>query len=1111
MDNKNAFAVLGVDQTEEEDRIKEAYRAKLRLVNPEDDPEGFKQLRLAYETALSHAAQNGEQADAVDDTPSGLFVQKAAALYQSIAGRQDELSWRALFREDVYLDLEEEENCREKLLAYLMSHCYLPTQIWKVLDENLQISEEKERLYEKFPKDFIDFAVRKIRQGEDFEFEQLDGPQDADLDGWIFLFAKAGGEENGKNYEAMEETVREAEKKGITHPALLLMKARMLCATGRPAEGEAIVKALLEGLYGDSLNVRYQSAEYYWQYGDKADAAPIYIRIKEENKKHYMANRRLAQWYLDRKDYRSAKECVNVLLSYPMDDEVKGLVDGINSGLKQELKRQLEENPDDLKVCMELGWCYLQDENPLKAIELMEGRVPSEDQEKDYANLMGKVYYYAKRYEQAQPVIRRWISLLNGQMPQEGQEREDDLERLATAHSMLSRMYVEKAMAETEEKRDADFESALAEIEEAKRARYNAGQDYAKASVYMEWEKYEDCVKVCVLLMNEYPDFSAAFVLHQKACAKLFDASGVIGDYFTLRRILPDYKPSWELAAEVYYQLKRTEDLDRLLTEAEENKMLTLRLKRYRFLRMTETAEKRKELLAALEYAKGISDTWEEEEWSDEEKAALFSERARNYWRLEDYENALFLIDKAIDLSEGKTAYLYVKAGIKKDQENLEEALKLYRSCKEDYDETPHYYLNVGECFYKLGNYEEALPNLKRAVELKRDNPVCCAWIIRILKAEMEKTDSLDQMEEALAYADLMLEYRAESFFHIERGLLYVLSQEYEKAAQNFENAVSADEEDPFAHSNLARMYRLLDRLPEALEQGLLAVKHMDHDPAPYHHEMLGNIYWQMRRYEDALAAFLVNWERFPKRRENFIGDFVSLYLDMGKWREALDLLKELYRETDREYVKKTVEIYCGAGFFKEAFQYAKHHCKMAGFSRMQFKEMLADICWYQGNLKKASRYIRQALKECTADHAHYPALCKRAADISFYLGRRDAAAVWAGRALLYYQNHGGFEKWLNPLEGRLNRMYLFGTLQLYRGNLKTAGEIAAEMKQCPRCTCCRHCYCTDAGELEAGILAAKGSLAEAADIYEAILKESGLDKDVRMKLALMKKKPAMR
>lgn len=64
---QSCWQVLGIEPTGDEALIRARYAAKLKQTNPEDNPDGFKVLRSAYETALQEARWRAAYASDSDD------------------------------------------------------------------------------------------------------------------------------------------------------------------------------------------------------------------------------------------------------------------------------------------------------------------------------------------------------------------------------------------------------------------------------------------------------------------------------------------------------------------------------------------------------------------------------------------------------------------------------------------------------------------------------------------------------------------------------------------------------------------------------------------------------------------------------------------------------------------------------------------------------------------------------------------------------------------------------------------------------------------------------------------------------------------------------------
>lgn len=157
MEKELVFHILEIEPTKEEAQIRSAYPTLLKKTNPEDDPEGFKRLREAYEEALSLARETEEEENVpLDDI--GFWLNEVDTVYQDIEKRSSTAEWEALISSPVCEDLDTSLDARNRLLGYLMDHFQLPQEIWILLDKSFQLVEDMEQLSQQFPEGFLSYV-----------------------------------------------------------------------------------------------------------------------------------------------------------------------------------------------------------------------------------------------------------------------------------------------------------------------------------------------------------------------------------------------------------------------------------------------------------------------------------------------------------------------------------------------------------------------------------------------------------------------------------------------------------------------------------------------------------------------------------------------------------------------------------------------------------------------------------------------------------------------------------------------------------------------------------------------------------------------------------------
>lgn len=586
MDREEVFRVLGIELTKDNKLIKDAYRKRLMKKNPEDDPEGFKKLRAAYEEALRLASMEEEE-EAEDLTPSGLFAAQAAEIYRFLSRRINVKEWEALFQEDVFFSLEEEENCRTKLLAFMMEHYRFPTDVWKLFDKKLGIRADAARLKEKFPADYIGFLISRCEQGDELEYDRFEGPDDGDYDTFIKQYELLWRAISEERYEDARELLQSADALCIKHPALEVCRGQLMIKSGQLQEGLALYETL-HAKYPDDLVVKFHYAENLWEKGEEGDieakkkAAEFYEQIKAKNDNHYMANMRLSHWYYDQKRYKDAKKCAERLLSSGIDDDYMDFLRQINSKLEESLERSYAQN-GDLLTGLELCWCFLQDGHPTRsmqiALELKDKVTPEKDSE--WKGLICKLHIELGDYEESAECALVWRRALEKRLLMEeyADERERDQDRIRQSYLIRMQCFHNLGYVDP-----AFFAKSIAEGKEVLSGGLSDIQvKMEMGQIYAEMGEYEEAEAIAFELLGTY-QVSAANVILIETGRRQLNAGTVVNAGMRCIQDFPDFCKAYEAVAKVYLDLDCKEEFHALLEQAKENQVESVLLEAYAHL-----------------------------------------------------------------------------------------------------------------------------------------------------------------------------------------------------------------------------------------------------------------------------------------------------------------------------------------------------------------------------------------------------------------------------------------------------------------------------------------------------------------------------------------------
>ncbi len=917
MDTERIFQVLGIEQTKEEKKIREAYRNKLVSVNPEDNPEGFKKLRKAYEDALIYARQT-ENMEEVAETPVSLFLKRLDALYQYFPNRLNEEKWEELLKDEILDDLEFGEEICWSMFFYLANHYQLPAKIWKILGRVFHIQKNEQEFKEHLHENFVEFMLWKISdKGEEGEFpyEKFEGEPRADYDGFINdlnvlfdLYAQEGETEREQWLLEIRQKIAGIESYGISHPWFLLEKAKYAFAIGNMDEAVQMIVALWDaGEKDDRLLLGGAKILYACGMEEEAEAAyRSFLERDEVSGEIYSALFAMAEICLKRGELVEARDHALRASRMYNTTAVHNLMMDCNEKLIEFYTKEKGEELT-LEEGIRLAWCYIQNQRSEEAYEyFQEHPVLNGDTAKCH-RVKAILFLSNERAEDALEETRMWRAKLQEEGETdpypEAQSYEIEGRCLRVRYQMLD----EK---ETEEAEDLKVKVLSAFEEALLRQPEDIEFHMSKMLFLREIKNYVLMEESCVRMIELDKDFFWAYFYVQEAYEALEKAQEVVDTFYEAKRIYAKRPEIYERAVRVFWEYGQYGEMENIIRQAEEEEIENA------YIQVRKLELKRKDAMDVESirevdaFAQKIINELEEKRAADENEvsaevlADAYMERvyihenryASSFRKLDEMEDWL---QKAVALNDSLWNRYYLGRFYVIFKKQIQIAYDILKICEERGMDFTWLYNFIAACHEEFEQWDDAIVYYKKAMEKAPDiddNAWRIAWLYR---RKFGRTGQMIYYQEAMKYLEIQIERFGKTSNELwQLSDLHARNMEYEKALEEIEQALKDDtRERNWGHKamlleSLGRQEEAVICYNKAIEVGL--ENGTDYD---YSYCQMYDYFCRNRMYEDAIRWMEERIEKLETKqyRYDVLERVKYLYALLGKQQKSMEIVQEMY------------------------------------------------------------------------------------------------------------------------------------------------------------------------------------------------------------------------
>lgn len=1166
MDEKLVFSILGIEPTKDEDRLKERYHELLRDTNPEDDPEGFKRLREAYETAIALAKRPAEESEeARDKDEIDLWLDKVNDVYWYLSTRNDPELWKGLFRDDVCVALDTALEARERFLVFLMSHVYVDQPIWQLIDAEFRIREDIEELKEMFPADFLNYIVYQIENPsflayDKFEVLALDEAE-VEVDNYIVSYLRIKSDiDRREQLDTIMQRLDDLHAYEVYHPYEDVERLRivLLNEDGKEAEYLPKVEKLLDQASEDTY-IGYWCGRIYAKLNEWDQAYTCWNTVLEAKPDQYNARVGMAEYYIEKAEYVRGKELIMDLLeengrdSYTLD-----LMRKVNPYLIDYYMEEAQKE-DYKKNMIEACWCMFQNEMFKETLKLLKTLdIQEEDKEYyDYVNMTGRCYLGMEKYQEAITYLLKWEEARQALQDDGTEKYQKRISRegfIKSAIGVACQSLKKYDMAELYLKEGIEKEKDDA-------VRYSVMERLAL--LYYDQKKYAECKEVCDKIIEEDPEYYPAYIRRQQAAYDNHDAQAVIDDYYNAIHLFAGYYRPYLLAVEVFCIYHQYEDAKKVLDAAKEHNVQHEMLMFYEIKvrrNLAESDEEYEEILQLCDHlklmirerkqaeGKGSDDSVEKTDaelldedlkkdgMSDEKVDSndLIFEQVLVLMDMERYEEALDRIKLVMNRGNREIRFRWVRADIYRIRRMFREAFEEYQELLQEIPDEVDIVYYCGICLQRLNRDEEALRYYQKVQSLDPQHTRVHHALMEIYSSRFDRYELKTAYGQAIQEATLQLKLVKNAYYYIERGLLYMDNFNFQKALDDYHHALELEPENIYALNNIGYVYQAQGKFEEALKYYKKSIGLMKDEWSILPFINSSKCYQAMRQWDSGVAV-LQDALRHYKPSTSIYNRLIELYTskqDIEKVKETCERAVKLNLLTQSDYYNELSQAYVSMGNFPEGLHIFKQWYVWLNKRKEKNRDYLMEkaklleaqgiFYFYHRELRKAIKYLEEAWKIDKQNDFERTRVGIHLSNAYYFRRQMDKAGALAKETMGYMLNSRHIPQKLKSDEQEspeslhyylsyrpLAPLRTFEIAELYisLGDMDRAWRMLEECLKAPRCRHCSFGVCYDAWLIMANIEEIRGNIPHAIELYKKAMEINPCDIEPMLTLDALRSK----